>query len=253
MCGGQTRFFYQDAALYRESLYCARCLTTSRYRSIARGVLRAIGELAGIRAASLRALAASRSHTALRVYDTQAAFYVDTCAYPIPDLLNACEWIEAEASLFRPDRPLGSRLHRRVTNQNLEALTFADASFDIVMTSDVMEHVRLDVRAHREIRRILRPGGVYLFTVPHVRDRRATDHRVAVVDPADPGKDIDMKEREYHGDANAVEGRALSYRAYGTDLDELLEGLGFVVEYDKADVAEAGILNTELFYCRLRR
>src|SRR5262245_29782804 len=56
ICGRPTEFFYQDEALYRESLTCAHCLTTSRYRSIARGILRAINDLTGIRADSLTAL-----------------------------------------------------------------------------------------------------------------------------------------------------------------------------------------------------
>jgi hypothetical protein len=99
---------------------------------------------------------------------------------------------------------------------------------------------------------VLKPGGVYLFTVPHFRDRRETLHRVAVVDPADPGNDRFLAEKEYHGDANASDGRALSYRAYGTDLDETLRGLGFAVDYDRTDVPAAGIMNTELFYCRLK-
>jgi hypothetical protein len=30
VCGGQTRFFYTDPALYRESLVCEHCRTTSR-------------------------------------------------------------------------------------------------------------------------------------------------------------------------------------------------------------------------------
>jgi len=132
------------------------------------------------------------------------------------------------------------------------ALPFADASFDVVVTSDVMEHVRLDDLAHREIRRVLKPGGFYVFTVPHFRDRE-TLVRVRIVDPDDPAKDVDVLPREYHGDANSEDGRALAYRGFGTDLDDTLRSLGFDVAYTKEDFPELGILNTELFLCRAVR
>jgi predicted SAM-dependent methyltransferase len=77
-----------------------------------------------------------------------------------------------------------------VTNQNLECLTFADESLDLVITSDVMEHARLDDRAHREIYRVLKPGGIYIFTVPHDRTLDDILIRVQVTVPDDPSKDV---------------------------------------------------------------
>ncbi len=146
---------------------------------------------------------------------------------------------------------MGLQLAPNTTNQNLEKLTFPDNHFDIVITSDVMEHVRLDCEAHREIVRVLKPGGVYLFTVPHYRHSRETIFRVAVVDPSDPSKDQFLMEKEYHGDVNSEDDAALSYRFYGTELDDALTQLGFTVEYTRQDFPEMGIMNTELFYCRL--
>jgi SAM-dependent methyltransferase len=253
ICGRQTSFFYTDEVLYRESLVCGECLTTSRYRSIARGILKAIRELKGIEAESIAELDPENENLNLRIYDTQIPFHFDTCAYPIPELLSRCKWIEVQASRFKPKEPLGINLGPNITNQNLEALTFGDNAFDILITSDVMEHVRLDHQAHGEIRRVLKPGGVYLFTVPHFRDRRETFYRVAVVDPSDPTKDLYLTEKEFHGDANSAEGSALSYRSYGTEIEEELSALGFTVEYTRDDFPEAGIYNTELFFCRLSK
>ncbi|HYR75271.1 MAG TPA: glycosyltransferase [Pyrinomonadaceae bacterium] len=252
ICGNDTLFFYNDPASYRESLVCGECLTTSRYRSIARGILRAIQELTGIDAESVAELD-PLAGKALRIYDTQVPFYFEACAYPVPDLLSSCKWIELQTSQYHPQQACGLRLGGNITNQNLEALTYSDSSFDIVITSDVMEHVRLHNRAHQEIRRVLKPGGIYLFTVPHFRDRHQTFFRVAVADPEDPAKDVFITEKEYHGDANSEDGRALSYRSYGTDIDETLRALGFDVDYCKTDFPELGIMNTELFFCRLRR
>ena len=250
VCGRRSQFLYTDPALYREELVCVHCLTTSRYRSMARGLLDAFDRLAGVQAPSLADLPRGARLRRLTVYDTQVAFDTGGSAYPAPVLLERCRWIDLEVSTWKPGRPRGERLAPHVTNQTLERLTFADASFDIVLTSDVMEHVRLEGPAHREIRRVLKPGGIYLFTVPHWRDR-STLERVKIVDPADPSRDVDVLPREYHGDANSEDGRALAYRSFGIDLDGKLGRLGFEVSYTKRDIPELGILNTELFSCRV--
>jgi O-antigen biosynthesis protein len=250
VCEKPARFFYKEEALWRESLNCEHCRTTSRYRSITRGVLRAITELSGEDAQSLATLSHD-STKKLSVYDTQPPFYYETCAYPLPDLLKATGWITVALSQYKPNKPLGEVLAKGVTNQNLECLTFADGSLDIVITSDVMEHVRMDDRAHREIYRVLKPSGIYIFTVPHNRAWDQTLIRVAITDPADPAKDVHLLEPEYHGDTNSDEGTGvLAYRAYGRDIEKHLTELGFQVEYSREDIPEIGILNTELYYCR---
>ncbi len=45
-------------------------------------------------------------------------------------------------------------------------LPFADDDFDLVMATDIIEHVDDDGRAIEEIKRVLRPGGHLLLTVP---------------------------------------------------------------------------------------
>ena len=249
-CGRGTRFFRDDPSLDRESLICEHCRTTSRYRSIARGILKAIEARTGIRADALARLPVNAGGVAFRVYDTQAPFSFESCAYPLPELLRRCSWTDVTVSSYRPDAPPGEQLAAGLVNQNLEHLTFADATFDLVITSDVMEHVRLDAKAHAEIARVLKRGGIYIFTVPHFRDRRDTLVRVRVHAADDPARDEHLTEPEYHGDANAPDGAgALSYRSYGTILDEELDALGFDVTFSAANDDARGIRNAELFYC----
>ena len=53
-----------------------------------------------------------------------------------------------------------------VRKGDITAIPFADASFDLVLATDVIEHVDDDAKALREIRRVLRPGGKAIVTVP---------------------------------------------------------------------------------------
>ena len=48
-----------------------------------------------------------------------------------------------------------------------EALPFEDASFDVVVVAEVLEHLRLPDRALAEARRVLRPGGALVGSVPN--------------------------------------------------------------------------------------
>ncbi len=45
-------------------------------------------------------------------------------------------------------------------------LPFADDSFDVVITSEVLEHIQDDVAAIAEMVRVLKPGGHFAATVP---------------------------------------------------------------------------------------
>jgi 2-polyprenyl-3-methyl-5-hydroxy-6-metoxy-1,4-benzoquinol methylase len=48
-----------------------------------------------------------------------------------------------------------------------EELPLADASFDGILCLDVLEHVAEETATMREIRRILKPGGTLVISVPH--------------------------------------------------------------------------------------
>lgn len=136
------------------------------------------------------------------------------------------------------------------TNQNLERLTYPDASFDLVITSDVLEHVRLYERAHGEIARVVRPGGTYIFTVPHSRTLTANLVRVATPVFDDPSQDDFLLPPEYHGSADPDEGPVLSYRVFGMNIDAELSALGFDVAYSNEPSPRHAIFETELFFCR---
>ena len=82
-------------------------------------------------------------------------------------------------SYFYADRPLGSEVDG-YRCENLEQLTFADASIDLHVTQDVFEHVLRPERAFAEVARTLRPGGAHVFTVPIVNKEQPSRMRIRV-------------------------------------------------------------------------
>lgn len=104
---------------------------------------------------------------------------------------------------------------------------------DVVLTSDVFEHVREDRKAFAEIYRSLKPGGAMVMTVPFSPDLMQTMHRVRI----DGDKDILLMEPEYHGGG----GQTLMYRLYGWDILDLLTDVGFTVGYMEMTNSSYGI------------
>ncbi len=54
---------------------------------------------------------------------------------------------------------------------DMQAMPWPDASFDLVLHSDTLEHIPNPLRALAECRRILRPGGRLCYTVPTIIGR----------------------------------------------------------------------------------
>ena len=77
------------------------------------------------------------------------------------------------ASQFFSDVPRGETRNGQ-RSEDLEALTFSENSFDLVITQDVFEHILRPELAFAEIARTLKPGGAHVFTVPYYRGKKTT-------------------------------------------------------------------------------
>lgn len=121
---------------------------------------------------------------------------------------------------------------RLVRHQSVTELGYADASFDAIIHSDVLEHVYDHHRALAECRRVLRPGGVLLFTVPFLfnRDRNLLRGR-----PRADGSLEHFEPAEYHGDG--VRGKGIyTFHHYGWELLQNMREAGF-------DQAQLGVVH----------
>ena len=112
---------------------------------------------------------------------------------------------------------------RKVRHEDLTALTFASAHFDMVLSFDVLEHIDNYRQALREIARVLRPHGVCLLTTPLNPFLAKTVTRAHV---AADGTINHLLEPVYHGDPVHGAG-VLCFHDFGIDLLDTLHQSGF--------------------------
>jgi hypothetical protein len=114
---------------------------------------------------------------------------------------------------YFPDKLAGEYVGK-YRNENLEQQTFADASLDLVVHLDVLEHLFNPFAALADIFRTLKPGGRCIFTAPTYPNREKSE-QVSFNEPT--GLRI-IGEPEYHGNPQHPENGALVTWRYGYDL-----------------------------------
>lgn len=111
-----------------------------------------------------------------------------------------------------------------IRHEDLQATSFADESFDIILTCDVFEHIPNAIIAEREVVRILKANGIYCFTVPYIPDG---DSDLILAEAAGDGEIQYFAEPQYHGDPVRPDEGILVYRLFSfRDLKQRFEALG---------------------------
>ena len=82
-----------------------------------------------------------------------------------------------------------------VPHEDVMELSYADESFDLVLTSETLEHVPNPNKALSELRRVLRPGGLHVFTIPVLWDEATTKVRAKI----EGGEIVHILPPCYHG------------------------------------------------------
>ena len=123
------------------------------------------------------------------------------------------------ATQYDPATPWGEPHPHGYRSEDLEAQTFDDETFDIVVTQDVFEHLFAPDRAISEIARTLKPGGFHICTVPIVRKAAPSVRRAR---RRGDGSVEHLAEPEYHG--NPMDpGGALVTVDWGYDIADYLD------------------------------
>ncbi len=161
-----------EALARKESSDCAHCGAKLRCRRIAQVLLTLFP--VGTPPAPARSLAEWVEHPesqALRVAEINR---IDGLHNPLGRLPRFT------SSDYHPGTTPGAIIGG-VRSEDLTRLTYSDASFDLVLTSETLEHVPDLDAALREIRRVLAPGGRHIFTIPVLPQTSKTFPRAVVL------------------------------------------------------------------------
>ncbi len=175
----------------REGSICTHCGASIRAQGLARAILQS---RLGFGATNLRQWVERANDHGLKVCE------LNSC-HRLHDTLTQLK--QLAYSEFGSDN-----------EQNIEALTYADKSFDLVLHSETLEHVSRPGVAMDECRRILKPNGLILFTTPVIWTR-LTRQRAELQDE----RLINKLPPSYHGQQTAD---YLVFFEYGRDIDRYL-------------------------------
>jgi SAM-dependent methyltransferase len=84
--------------------------------------------------------------------------------YPGLSKLFACDYSETALQIARQAQAPGKQLCWQ--KEDIQALSFSAAYFDLVISCETIEHIPDPHRALEEIFRVLKPGGVFILTCP---------------------------------------------------------------------------------------
>ncbi|MBK7499643.1 MAG: methyltransferase domain-containing protein [Ignavibacteriales bacterium] len=236
VCSSEEYFALENLSMIRETFRCNKCGSSNRTRQLSRGLITHFQNI-GFTSNYVKDLANELIDSKFKIYDTDSNYFIASLlqkydGYITSDFLDGVE--------------SGTKLSENHYCQDLSKLTFESNSFDVVLSTDVFEHVRLYQNAISEIYRVLKPGGVYLFTVPFKSELDDHETFIDVIQQDEILKDVELRQRVYHGDTISNEG-ALLYRIYGKKLFKEFEDAGFFIKYERSTIPESGIFDCDLF------
>lgn len=229
VCGDAVRFgAFGDNP--REAGRCGGCGATNRQRQIGFVLRKTLG---------LRSTGALAPPTGVRIVNTEANGPIHAALASHPAYVASEYW--------GPEHAGGSTVNG-IRHEDLQALSFANASVDMMLSSDVLEHVPDAYAAHREICRVLRPGGWHIFTVPF---QETSEDDVRAV--ARGGRPVLLAPALYHEDPIRPQDGTLVWRIFGYEMLTRLRSMGFVVRVYRLFVPGCGIVGPGAIVFAARR
>jgi SAM-dependent methyltransferase len=129
-------------------------------------------------------------------------------------------------SEYFQDKKIGKifipQINKEINNEDLTKLSFKDNQFNVVISLEVLEHIPDYKTALKEIYRVLKSGGTFVFSVPFLVNSQKNIIRAKIIN----GVTEHLLPPEYHGDPVDNAG-CLCFYHFGWEILEDLRTLGF--------------------------
>lgn len=194
--------YWEGLINQREGTRCANCGSTRRSQQMASTIVQEIRMRQKVAACNLDELLRSPHMTALSVAMINGCGTLTSRIRSLPHVAY---------SEYRSADP-------QVPSEDLMSLSYHDEQFDLVLTSDTLEHVPNLARAQREIYRVLKPGGLHIFTIPIIWDRSESRKCAELVENSVKH----LRPPTYHGSPGTASGDLLVFWEFGGDVTSLI-------------------------------
>lgn len=224
---GEWAFIDQVGDNLRELCICRKCQSTNRQRQIAYIALHSFSSISHQPIHSLKDFRKLKNFV---VYNTEAAGPVH----------NALSHVEGYiCSYYYGDEYQSGERINGIMHQDLQQLSFEANSIDLVISSDVFEHVADPYQAHREVHRVLKQNGKHIFTVPFHQTEFADEQRAVIED----SKLVYLAEPIFHGDPVSLRSEgALVFNIFSLEMLVKLNKIGFRTNMFLLRLPKHGIL-----------
>lgn len=193
------RMYSVEGVNFRERMICGSCQLNTRQRFMAHLVR--------------TALAARPGEVRTYLHEQITPFW-DWAQTGLPGELIGSEYLGHDVA--------GGTEIDGIRHEDALALSFDDASLDVIVSNDVFEHVPDIDAALSEAARVLRPGGSLFFSIPFHSGSDQTVKRAEL----QGGEVVELLEPEYHGNPLSEKGSLVFYD-HGWDILDRLRGVGF--------------------------
>ncbi|MCK4545998.1 MAG: tetratricopeptide repeat protein [Candidatus Eisenbacteria sp.] len=214
----------------RETCFCRSCGSNNRKRQIGYVVSATVDAAVEKKIRSIRDLCNLEDFA---IYNTEAKGAIHEFLKGMPGYVCS--------EYFGPQHKSGE-LVNGIMNQDLTDLSFDDESIDLILSSDVFEHIPHPYKGHAEIYRVLKRGGRHVFTVPFSTVAHL-DQEIARLDAA--GNPVFFDKAMYHGDP-VRDGGIPVFRIFGLEMIVNMAWLGFRTHYYILDRMSHGIFGQNL-------
>jgi GT2 family glycosyltransferase/2-polyprenyl-3-methyl-5-hydroxy-6-metoxy-1,4-benzoquinol methylase len=201
----------------KESMFCSNCRCSLRIRRLAEVLVRTVSDMSGRLYESFTELLKDKNFRRLKIAEINACGALHPYLQEHPNLFYSECLSDIEPG----------KIHDGIRCEDLQRLSYPDDFFDIILTSETLEHVPNPDKAWAEVYRTLKIGGHHIFTIPVLPSQATTHSRAKLVD----GKRKNLLEPAYHGAWG--EENMFVYTDFGMDVVKKLNGIG---------------LRTEIFY-----